>query len=47
MEQLEEEGPRPDQVWFQMRKARVEQSKYMVPVPLSQHFNSLKKEEKW
>jgi len=47
MRQLEAEGPTENQTWFQMRKARVEQQRLMAPVPLSEHFNSLKKEEKW
>ncbi len=47
MEKQEEEGPRQDQVWFRMRRARVEQQQRMVPVPLSEHFKSLRKEEKW
>lgn len=43
----QEEGlPRPDQIWFQMRKAKIEATE-MAPVPLSEHFKSLRVEEKW
>lgn len=47
MAKIEAEGPTADRVWFQMRKARAEQGRYMVPVPLSEHYNSLRREEKW
>lgn len=40
------EEPRGDQLWFQMRKARLENSAY-APRPISTHYDTLKTTGTW
>ena len=37
---------RPDRAWYRLRKKVIENTK-MAPVPLSEHYESLKKKESW
>ena len=37
---------RPDQILFRMKKAKLEGTAY-APVPLSEHYKSLRRQEKW
>lgn len=42
----DETGPRPNQIWWKMRQAKVERTS-MAPVPLSDHYEPLNRHNKF
>jgi len=43
---MNETGPRPNEVWWKLRKEKIENT-YMAPIPLSDHYEPLNRHNKF